>query len=61
MRRFALILALWAPDPAVADWVKMSGEEISEALTGRTLVYLDKDDPTQRVDTLQDFRASGKT
>ncbi|MEL6808761.1 MAG: hypothetical protein AAFO97_13370 [Pseudomonadota bacterium] len=61
MRRFALIFALWAPDLAVADWVKMSGKEISEALTGRTLEYLDKDDPTQRVDTLQDFRASGKT
>ena len=61
MRRFALILALCAPEFATADWAKMSGAEVSEALTGRTLVYLDKDDPTRRVDTFQNFRASGKT
>lgn len=61
MRRFALILALLVPSFAAAEWVKMSGAEIAEALTGRALVYLDKEDPRQRVDTFQDFRASGAT
>ena len=61
MKRFALILALLAPSLAAAEWVKMSGMEITDALTGRTLVYLNKDDPSQKVDTIQDFRASGAT
>ena len=52
MRRFALMLALLAPPALAEGWVPMSGEEITQALTGRTLAY---------PDTTQDFRASGRT
>ena len=38
--------------PARADWVALSGDEIADALTGRTLVY---------EDARQDFLASGRT
>jgi len=52
MRPIALTLAL-AAAPAFADgWIPMTGAEITEALTGRTLTWMD---------TTQDFRASGKT
>ncbi len=52
MRRFALILSICAPGVALADWVPLTGPEIAEALTGRTLDY---------ENARQDFRASGKT
>lgn len=52
MRHLALALLL-AAGPAVAeDWLPLSGPDIAEALTGRTLAW---------ADTTQDFRASGKT
>ncbi|WP_299589484.1 hypothetical protein [uncultured Tateyamaria sp.] len=52
MRRFALIMACLAGPAAAGEWTALSGAEISEALTGRTLAY---------PDTTQDFRASGRT
>ncbi|MFL4471635.1 hypothetical protein ACERZ8_17790 [Tateyamaria armeniaca] len=52
MRRFALILALCAPESAAADWVALSGAEIRAALEGQKLVY---------ANATQEFRASGKT
>ncbi len=52
MRRFALILALCAPQIAHADWVVLRGAEIRAALEGRVLAY---------ENATQDFRASGKT
>lgn len=54
----AALPTLGLADP---DWTPLTGAEIRKALTGRTLVYLDKEDPTRRVDTIQDFRASGAT
>ena len=54
MRRFALIVLLIWPFTASAGdvWAPLSGSEIREALTGRTLQY---------ETAWQDFRASGKT
>jgi len=52
MRRFALIIACFASPAVAGEWVALSGDEISAALTGRTLAY---------PDTTQDFRASGRT
>jgi len=52
MRRFALMLVLLATPLAAEDWVPLSGDEITQALAGRTLAY---------PDTTQDFRASGRT
>jgi len=46
---------------ADAGWIPLTSAEICEALTGRTLVYVDQADPSQRADTFQDFRASGAT
>ena len=54
MRRFALIvLLIWPFTVSAGDvWAPLSGSEIREALTGRTLQY---------ETAWQDFRASGKT
>ncbi|MEP4194190.1 MAG: hypothetical protein ABJL99_00985 [Aliishimia sp.] len=53
MRRFALIAALFAmPAMAQEAWVSLTGPEIQDALTGRTLQYSA---------AWQDFRASGRT
>ncbi|WP_299703168.1 hypothetical protein [uncultured Tateyamaria sp.] len=52
MRRFALILTLMGSPAAAEDWEVMTGEQIRDALTGRTLAY---------PDTTQDFRMSGRT
>ncbi|MEM6373173.1 MAG: hypothetical protein AAF727_10400 [Pseudomonadota bacterium] len=61
MRHLALMLTALLPGVALADWVALTGEEVAAALTGRTLVYLDRQDAARTVDTTQDFRASGKT
>ena len=54
MRRFALLLCIFAaPALAQTDWVPMTGPEVQAALTGKTLRY--------NADTVQDFRASGRT
>ena len=52
MRRFAVIMAVCMPNLAAADWVRLSGAEITAALEGRILRY---------ETAAQDFRASGKT
>ena len=53
MRRFALLLSLCAGPAAAGPWEAMTGPEVLEALTGRTLRY--------NADTIQDFRPSGRT
>lgn len=55
MRALLTAAALICAVPAFSEehpWVAMSGDEITQALTGRTLQY-----PT----ATQDFRASGRT
>ncbi len=54
MRRFALMLAILAAPAGAADtaWKPMTGPQITETLTGRTLKY---------ENGWQDFRASGRT
>ncbi|MEL6463332.1 MAG: hypothetical protein AAFQ58_00055 [Pseudomonadota bacterium] len=52
MRRFALILGLFASPLTAEEWHPMTGDDIRAALTGRTLAY---------PDTTQDFRESGRT
>lgn len=61
MKHFALILWFCVPQVAAADWLALSGAEIAQALSGQRLVYLDRDDPGQTVDTTQEFRTSGRT
>lgn len=52
MRLFALVLL--AATPALGEeWLPLTGAEITEALTGRALVYDNG--------ATQDFRASGRT
>ena len=52
MRRIALIFTILAGPLAADQWRSMTGEEISEALTGMKLQY---------ELAWQDFRASGRT
>ena len=52
MRRIALIFMILAGPLAADQWRSMTGEEISEALTGKKLQY---------EVAWQDFRASGRT
>jgi len=52
MRRFVLCLLAVAGSAAAEDWRSMSGAEISEALTGKTLAY---------EVAWQEFRVSGQT
>lgn len=52
MRRFVLILLIMAGAAQADGWRAMTGAEISEALTGRKLVY---------GMAWQEFRASGAT
>jgi len=54
VRRFALLALLIWPGSGIAaeGWTRLSGDEIRQALTGRTLQY---------DSAWQDFRASGKT
>jgi len=54
MRRFAIAALCLIAYPIAAEevWTPLSGEEISAALTGRTLQY---------ANAWQDFRASGRT
>ncbi|MEO0937044.1 MAG: hypothetical protein AAFY38_02700 [Pseudomonadota bacterium] len=52
MRHLALAALIIATPALAGEWTKLTGPEIAEALTGRTLVW---------DDTTQDFRASGKT
>lgn len=52
MRRFALIIALFAGPVAAQGWQSMSGDQIRPALEGRKLQY---------ASAWQDFRRSGRT
>ena len=53
MRGLVMLMAVWPGMALAEDWVRLTGPQITEALTARVLSYADG--------TTQEFKAGGQT